>query len=211
MARGLFITFEGIDGCGKSTQVEYAHRGLEKDGIAHIVTREPGGTPLAERIRGLLLSPENAEMTGTCEVLLYLASRAQHVAEKVVPALEQGMVVLCDRFAEATFAYQGYGRGFGLEALENLNEFATSGMRPDRTFIFDVSLEVSRARLLASGKPLDRLESNAADFHARVREGYRALAARDRERVEVLSGEDRPELVGQQVYRSISQLIVDRG
>ena len=145
--RGLFFTFEGIDGCGKSTQLKEIALRLERKGVPVLTTREPGGTPVAEKIREILISPENSEMVNECELFLYLAARAQHVREKIIPALQKGMIVLCDRFQEATFAYQGFGRGLSLSFLQQLNSFATDGLIPDRTFIFDVPVEISGQRL----------------------------------------------------------------
>jgi dTMP kinase len=174
--RGLFITFEGIDGCGKSTQVSHAVDFLQKAGHTVIVTREPGGTEISEKIRAVLLSNENRLMVDKCELLLYFAARAQHVAEKIRPALAAGSIVLCDRFAEATIAYQGYGRGFPLDVLDRINAFAADDLVPDMTYIFDCPVACAQERLTASKKAPDRLETNALAFHQRVRQGYLALA-----------------------------------
>ncbi len=183
---GAFITFEGIDGCGKSTQLSIAAETLRAQGLQCEVTREPGGTHIAERIRELLLAPEHAEMTDRCELLLYLAARAQHVQERILPQRGAGSVVLCDRFAEATFAYQGFGRGIELEALVWLNEFATGGIEPDLVIVLDIDLDVASRRLRASGKAPDRLEGNSRDFYHRVRMGYKDLAERFASRVAVV-------------------------
>jgi dTMP kinase len=188
MNRGLFITFEGIDGCGKSTQLAEAARRLTKEGLRVVTTREPGGTPIAEKIRELIINPDHAEMHNECELLLYLASRAQHVQEKIAPALRDNSIVLCDRFQEATFAYQGYGRGFSLEKLKALNAFATGGLDPDCTFIFDISVALSRKRLAAMDKGQDRLESNPDDFYERIRNGYLAMAESQPQRIVLLDG-----------------------
>jgi dTMP kinase len=186
---GLFVTFEGIDGCGKSTQVDRARAALQAQGIACCVTREPGGTPIGERIRSLLLSIDNREMCNACEVLLYLAARAQHVAETIVPALAKGEVVLCDRFMDATLAYQGYGRGIGLELLMSMNSFATGGIVPGLTFVFDIDTDTAMRRLKKAGKPPDRLEGNAREFHEAVRKGYLALTAHYPDRMRVVKGD----------------------
>jgi dTMP kinase len=185
---GLFVTFEGIDGCGKSTQVDAARRGLEKKGIACMVTREPGGAPISEKVRAILLSPDNGEMCNTCEVLLYLAARAQHVHEKIAPALTQGAVVLCDRFMDATFAYQSFGRGIQLDLLFSMNDFATAGVVPALTFIFDIDVETAFGRLAKAKKMPDRLEQSGREFFEKVRQGYLALASRFPRRIVVLSG-----------------------
>lgn len=189
MSGGLFVTFEGIDGCGKSTQVAVAEKKLGGKGREVLVTREPGGTPVAERIRALVMDARHSEMADRCEVLLYLASRAQHVAEVIEPALQRGAVVLCDRFEDATFAYQGYGRGISLEELRRLNSFATCGRRPDRTFVFDLDVEVAVSRLRGRNEAPDRLENSSREFYERIREGYLALAASDSARFTVVDSQ----------------------
>jgi dTMP kinase len=143
MRKGAFITFEGIDGCGKSTQLELAAERLRKESFPILVTREPGGTAIAEKIREILISPQNSEMVNECELLMYLAARAQHVREKIIPALKQGFIVLCDRFQEATFAYQGFGRNISLDFLKK-SIVCYRGLMPDFTFIFDISVDLSR-------------------------------------------------------------------
>lgn len=188
MSKGLFITFEGIDGCGKSTQLSRVADMLAKRGVTCVVTREPGGTPISEKIREILISPQNSEMCSETELLLYLAARAQHVQQTILPALKRGEVVLCDRFQEATFAYQGYGRGLDLDFLKKVNSFATQGLSPDCTFIFDISVELSRERLGRMGKAQDRLESAGDDFFSRIREGYRAAAKADQEKIVLMDG-----------------------
>jgi dTMP kinase len=185
---GLFVTFEGIDGCGKSTQVQRAAETLRREGRAVCVTREPGGPPIAERIREVLMAPEHREMTPACEVLLYLAARAQHVTQTIAPALARGEVVLCDRFADATLAYQGYGRELPLDALTEMNAFAAAGLKPDLTLLFDITVELSRERLAAMGRGHDRMESGALEFYGRIRQGYLELAKRRPERFVVLDG-----------------------
>jgi dTMP kinase len=188
MKKGLFITFEGIDGCGKSTQLAQAAKSLNADGLPLLVTREPGGTPIAEKIRELLISPEHKEMATECELLLYLAARAQHVREKILPALNEGMIVLCDRFQEATIAYQGFGRGLPIELLQMINRFATQGLKPDLTFIFDISSSLSRTRIESMGKGKDRLEQNGEEFFDRIRTGYKKIAESEPQRVVLLDG-----------------------
>ncbi len=191
MKNGLFITFEGIDGCGKSTQIAKTAQFLEEKKVPYLVTREPGGTSLAEEIREIILSPKNSDMTDSCEVLLYLAARAQHVTEKILPALKEGRVVLCDRFQEATFAYQGFGRGFPLHLLQQINTFATSGLVPTKTFIFDISVDCAFERMRKMNKVPDRLESNSKEFYQKIREGYLSLASAHPSRIMLLLG-DRP-------------------
>jgi dTMP kinase len=168
----LFITFEGIDGCGKSTQIKLLHKNLMNAGYLTELTREPGGTPISEKIRSIILGVENAEMSSRCELLLYLAARAQHVEEKIIPAIYQGKIVLSDRFEEATFAYQGCGRDIGVQTIAPLNAFATRDLIPDLTFVLDISVEESEKRFIASGKILDRLELNSKEFFTKIRKGY---------------------------------------
>lgn len=189
MKKGLFITFEGIDGCGKSTQIVKAAEYLKEKGISLIVTREPGGTPLGEKIRELILSPQNSEMKNSCELLLYLSARAQHVEEKIKPALEKGAAVLCDRYQEATFAYQGFGRGYPLNLLQELNAFATGGLVPSKTFIFDITVECAFDRMKKTGKVPDRLEKSTKEFYRKIREGYLALASAHPKRIKLIQGE----------------------
>ena len=183
---GRFITFEGIDGCGKTTQLTRAAQYLERDGRACVVTREPGGTEIAERIRELVMSVRYDNLCTECELLLYLAARAQHVIEVIAPARAQGKIVLCDRFQEATFAYQGFGRGVDLDTLGALNTYATGGCSPDLTLVFDLPVDAARARLAATGRAPDRIEASSAAFFKRVREGYHALAAQHPHRVRIL-------------------------
>lgn len=204
---GAFITFEGIDGCGKSTQLRLAEEALRRDGTEVVVTREPGGTPIAEKIRELVMSSAHAEMSVECELLLYLAARAQHVSQLIRPAVDSGRVVLCDRFEDATFAYQGYGRGLALEQLRGMNSFATGGLEPTLTLVFDVSVELSRARMNGAGKVPDRMEAGPSAFHRRIREGYLALARAHPERIVVLRGDQPVEHIAQQVYRTIKQYL----
>lgn len=207
MSRGLFITFEGIDGCGKSTQLKNASSYLESKSVSHIVTREPGGTPVSEKIRELILSTQNSEMKDSCELLLYLSARAQHVEEKIKPALTTGHIVLCDRFQEATFAYQGFGRQYPLELLEQLNTFATNGLVPDLTFIFDINVDCAFERMHKINKTPDRVESNSKEFFTRIREGYLALASTHPHRIKLLQGEKTINELSHSVQEEISSLI----
>ncbi|MBN2036456.1 MAG: dTMP kinase [Chitinispirillaceae bacterium] len=183
---GLFVVFDGIDGCGKSTQLDLAAKRLSRRGYDVLTTREPGGTPLAEAIRALVLSPEHDEMCSECELLLYGASRAQHVREAIMPALQRGVVVLCDRFDIATLAYQGYGRSIPFSTLLAINELATGGLAPDLTFVFSIPVEKAFERLQAMRKQLDRLEGNDTVFFERVADGYRELAANNPDTVVLL-------------------------
>jgi len=182
---GLFITLEGPEGAGKSTNREYLAELLMQAGIEVVLTREPGGTPLAERIRELLLAPDSEVMAVDTELLLMFAARAQHLAGVIRPALARGAVVLCDRFTDATYAYQGGGRGLAHERIAILEQFVQGDLRPDLTLVFDLPVEVGLARAAARGK-LDRFEQEQQSFFEAVRQTYLARAAQAPERYRVL-------------------------
>jgi dTMP kinase len=173
---GLFITLEGPEGAGKSTNREYLAQRLREQGIEVLLTREPGGTPLAERVRELLLAPSAEPMAADTELLLVFAARAQHLAEVIRPALARGIVVLCDRFTDATYAYQGGGRGLSVERIGQLEQFVQGALRPDLTLLFDLPIEVGLARAEARGR-LDRFEQEARSFFQAVRQTYLERAA----------------------------------
>ena len=187
MARGKFITLEGPEGAGKSTHLARLAEALRARGIEVLTTREPGGTPLCEAVRGLLQFNQAGEAPQTrAEVLLFLASRAQLVSQVIEPALARGTWVLCDRFCDSTFAYQGYGRGLVLAQLRALNAFATGGLMPDLTLLLDIP-EAESARRLAERKgPADRFEQEQAAFHRRLAEGFREMAAAEPARFRVI-------------------------
>ncbi|HTL61965.1 MAG TPA: dTMP kinase [Nitrospira sp.] len=190
--RGAFLTFEGPEGSGKSTQILYLTRTLRNAGYHVTATREPGGTKIAEAIRKTLLSATSHEpITAESEALLMLAARSQHVAQLIRPAVARGSVVLCDRFADSTFAYQGFGRGLSLSWLRTANEAATGGVMPDLTLLLDVPASVGlRRRGQAGGNP-NRLDREALTFHQRVRRGFLSLASQARRRVKLIDA-DRP-------------------
>ena len=181
---GLFITLEGPEGAGKSTNRDYLAQCLRDRGLNVVLTREPGGTPLAERIRDLLLTPADEPMSSDTELLLVFAARAQHLAQVIRPALAQGAIVLCDRFTDATYAYQGGGRGQSVQRIEQLEYFVQGDMRPDLTLIFDLPVEVGLSRAAARGR-LDRFEQEGLEFFEAVRSAYldRARQAPQRYRV----------------------------
>ncbi|WP_138159384.1 dTMP kinase [Peptoniphilus catoniae] len=171
--RGLFITFEGPDGCGKSTTAEAIYEKLKNE-YDIIRTREPGGTAISEKIRSLILDNANSNMSYRTEALLYAASRAQHLEEKIIPAVNSGKIVLCERFVLSSIAYQGYGRGIGVKDIEIINNFATGGFEPDITFLFDTKGKSTLERKLLDNP--DRLENSGEDFHLKVRQAYKKLA-----------------------------------
>ena len=183
MSKGLFITFEGADGCGKTTQLMLLAKSLMAKGYDVIVTREPGAKGLGEKIREILLNYEG-EVSSRCEAFLFLADRAQHMDIIVRPAVEKGKIVLCDRHTDSTVAYQGYGRGLDIERINNLNNIATSGDKPDLTFVFDIDVETSMKRV---GGQKDRMESAGMDFFNRVRNGYLEIARQEPDRVKAVS------------------------
>lgn len=199
--KGLFITFEGIDGCGKTTQLENVKKLLEDNGIECVTTREPGALKLGSQIREILLHYDG-KVADNCEMFLFLADRSQHVETFIKPMLEEGKVVLCDRHTDSTIAYQGYGRGGDVERLTELNKIATNGLVPDLTLLFDVSVETGHQR---AGKDLDRLELAGKDFFERTRQGYLALAKQFPERIKVINSEKSKE----SVYNDVKSLIMD--
>ena len=210
-AAGRFITFEGGEGCGKSTQIRLLADRLRAAGKEVLLTREPGGTALAEKIRTLVREESDDPPNSRAETLLFLASRAQVVEGVIRPALESGTWVLCDRFADSTFAYQGYGRGLDLDELRRINSFATGGLAPDRTILLNVSPEVSakrmRAREAATNTGADRMEKAGDDFHSRLRRGFLELAAAEPERFSVIQADGAVEEVEEAVWNSIQPML----
>jgi len=205
-SRGAFITFEGVEGAGKSTQLDHLEKYLNAKGYDVLVTREPGGTQLGEAIRSLLLDPGNAEMSATAELFLYQAARAQHVAELIRPALEAGTVVLCDRFSDSTTAYQGAGRGVPLADVARLHAMTTGGTSPALTVVIDVPAEVGLARASQAGHP-DRIERESVAFHERVRAGFLQLAELEPERVKVVNGNRPVDAVAAEVVALVDGLL----
>ncbi len=181
---GMFISLEGGDGAGKSTAIALLEKRVTEQGSAVLVTREPGGVDIAEQIREVILNRENTKMDGRTEALLYAAARRQHLVEKVIPALEQGKIVLCDRFIDSSLAYQGVARGLPTDEIFAINQFAIQDRMPDLTFYLDVSPEVGLARIEAnSNREKNRLDLEKVSFHTRVREGYELLITKFPERI----------------------------
>lgn len=183
MIKGLFITFEGADGCGKTTQLMLLAKYLKSKGLEVVVTREPGARGLGEKIREILLNYDG-EVSSQAEAFLFLADRAQHIDVIVNPAVESGKIVLCDRHTDSTVAYQGYGRGLDIDRIKMLNNLATGDRRPDLTIVFDIDVETSMARV---GAEKDRMESAGEEFFNRVKNGYLKIAELEPERVKVLN------------------------
>lgn len=181
----MFITFEGIEGSGKTTHVELLSNHLQEKGYRVIKTREPGGTPVGEALRSVLLL-KDLHVVPLAELLVFLASRAQHVQEVINPALDEGKIVLCDRFVDASYAYQGYGRGIDLGIIETLNRLVTKGVRPNLTILLDCSVEVGLGRKSADGS-LDRFEKEELSFHRKIQDAYLKLAEEDPKRYVVLN------------------------
>jgi len=209
----FFITFEGIEGCGKTTQIRLLAESLRKRGLEIVVTREPGGCPIADAIRGILLDPGSSALVPRAELLLYAAARAQHVAEKVRPALDRGALVLCDRFTDATIAYQGFGRGLEAADIDTLNAMATDGLAPDLTVLLDMPAEdgLRRARRRNAATPEeDRFERESLAFHRRVRAGYLQLA-REQERFVVIDAVGTVEAVAARVAAAIDAAHAHKG
>jgi len=195
LTKGLFITFEGADGCGKTTQINLLKEYLENKGYEVLLTREPGGVGLGVKIREILLNYDG-EVSSKAEAFLFLADRAQNIDVIVNPAIEAGKIILCDRHTDSTVAYQGYGRGVNLEQIKMLNNLATGGLKPDLTYVFDIDVETSSKRV---GKVKDRMESAGVEFHNRVREGYLTLADDEPDRVKVINAVDSIENIFEQV------------
>ena len=208
----LFITFEGVEGSGKTTQIQRLRKYFAQKGISCKVTREPGGCPIGEKIRKILLNPDHHEMVPMTELLLYEAARAQHVTEVIKPFLKKGGVVLCDRFIDASFAYQGYGRRVDLRWIERLNHLCSQGIRPDVTFLLDCPTGVGLERALQRNRVLkrereERFEREKIQFHRRVRRGYLAIAKKEPRRVKVIDTRDGEDRVFDKIREIVDNLL----
>ena len=205
MPRLPFITFEGSEGCGKSTQVQRLAQRLEQSGVPYLVTREPGGTPIGETIRELLqFAPHNSGMTPESELLLFEASRSQLVREIIKPALERGICVIADRFFDSTTVYQGAARRLDREMVERLNAFAVGDCVPDITFVLDVDAATAQSRMQQKPRKADRMEQQPAEFYERVRQAYRELAVREPKRVVLIDGSRDPDEGESEIWKMLS-------
>lgn len=203
---GMFITFEGPEGSGKSSQIRLLYDYLLAQGVAVRLTREPGGTPIGDEIRACVHNVQNTAMCPEAELLLYSASRAQLVGEVIRPSLASGQVVLCDRFYDSTLAYQGYGRALDLTALRQITHFATGGLKPDLTLLLDIDVEVGLARRTGGGVEMNRLDLETIAFHQRVRQGYHQLAAQEPARWVIIDANRSPAAV----QTDLRAIVVDR-
>ncbi|MDI6890725.1 MAG: dTMP kinase [Thermodesulfovibrionales bacterium] len=202
--KGILISFEGIEGTGKTIQSRLLYEYLAKEGCKVILTEEPGGTRIGLKIRDLLLSAENRGMTPVSELLLYNASRAQHIKEVILPALKIGSVVITDRFIDSTVAYQGYGRGIDLKLIDFIERIVTEGLKPDITLLLDLDVEIGLKRNRGINKT-DRLELEDLEFHKRVRDGYLEIAAKEPERIKLIDASESIE----EVYNKIVSIVTD--
>ncbi len=206
MQKGLFITFEGADGSGKTTQLNNVKAFLEQKGFDVVVTREPGALEIGQKIRNILLHHDGI-VADRCEIFLFLADRAQHVETFIKPAIEEGKIVLCDRHTDSTIAYQGYGRGQDINLLNDLNKIAINGLKPDLTLLFDVSTEVSQERV---GSEKDRMESAGLEFHRKVRNGYLELQKQEPDRIKLVNANNSIEEVFEDTKEIVSKLIQEK-
>ncbi len=207
--RGVLISFEGIEGCGKSTQANLLYEYLKTKAIPCVLVREPGGTKIGEEIRKILLDENNIKMDSKTELFLYLAARSQLLAEIIFPALKEGKVVICDRFSDSTLAYQGGGRNLGLEKVSQINKYATDKLKPHLTILIDIPLSVSRERIAKEEK--DRLEKEDEEFHKRVRDTYLFLAKRAPKRIKVFDGTKNIEDLHLEIRTKVIEFLTKKG
>ncbi|WP_022846209.1 MULTISPECIES: dTMP kinase [unclassified Desulfurobacterium] len=199
----MFITFEGIEGSGKSTQAKLLHEWFLDAGYEVVLTREPGGTPAAEELREFILSEREENFPEMAELMLYMAARSFHVQNLIKPALASGAIVISDRFSDATLAYQGYGRELPIEEIEHLNQLATGGLSPDITFLIDIPVEIGFSRI--KGRKQDRIEKENFEFHEKVRKGYLEIAKRYPERIVIIDGRKRTVEIFSEIHQIIER------
>lgn len=209
MNKGLFITFEGPDGSGKTTVAKIVVDKLKQQGFDVVHTREPGGIDIAEQIRNVILDPKNTAMDAKTEALLYAASRRQHLVEKVIPAMEQGKIVICERFIDSSLAYQGYGRNLGFDDILSINAFAIDDLFPNLTIYLDVDEEIGLARVNSRAEAKDRLDAESVSFHHLVVEGYKEVLKRFKDRIHVVDASKSIDEVVNESLETIISLIHD--
>lgn len=203
---GVFITLEGGEGSGKTTVIGKIGEYFDRLAIPYMMTREPGGIEIAEKIREIILNPSHTAMDARTEALLYAASRRQHLAEKVEPALDKGLTVICDRFVDSSLAYQGYARGLGMDEVWAINQFAIHDRMPDLTFYLDIEPEIGLQRIAANqGREVNRLDLEGLSFHKKVREGYHIIASRFPDRIVVIDASKEPSAVEQDIIRVLQE------
>ncbi|MGF7049676.1 dTMP kinase [Paenibacillus sp. DS2015] len=207
--RGKFITLEGGEGSGKTTVISRLSAYLDRRSLTHLLTREPGGIEISEKIRDIILDPHNTAMDARTEALLYAAARRQHLVEKVEPALKAGNIVLCDRFVDSSLVYQGYARGLGIEEVWNMNQFAIDSLLPDVTFYLDIEPELGLSRIAASmEREVNRLDLEGLAFHHKVREGYRKLVELYSDRMIVIDASQTPEQIEKDIIQAMEKGIL---
>mgnify|MGYP003295190676 CR=1 FL=1 len=206
---GKFITFEGTDGSGKTSIIKEVERYLRNNGYDVVTTREPGGVSISEQVRNVIHDTQNTEMDPVCEALLYAASRRQHLVQKVLPLLDEGKIVICDRYVDSSLAYQGYARGIGIERVKEINEFAIDGKYPDLTIFLDVDPEVGIQRILAhqNTHEFNRLDQESIDFHKKTHEGYKILTEMFPERIKSVNGENSIKEVAYDCFKLIKEIL----
>jgi len=209
--KGFFISLEGPEGAGKSTQVHLLAEWLEKEGFEVLITKEPGEGKIGGAIRQIILNPENTELFPMTEAMLYAADRAQHVEEYLLPALREGKIVVCDRYMDSYLAYQGYGRGLSLAVLAQLNELAAGNLQPDMTVLLAVKPEEGFARIAKTALPTDRMEQQALEFHSRVYEGFLSIAAAAPQRVVLFAAGEPPEQVAAAIREEVIRRLQQKG
>lgn len=199
MNKGLFITFEGCDGCGKTTAITNVDRILSDNNIEHVLTREPGGSRIAEEIRNIILDKKNVEEDCRTEALLYAASRRQHLVEKVLPSLNEGKLVICDRYLDSSLAYQGYARGIGIDNVMSINAFAIENTMPDLTFFLDLSPEEGIKRISSRTRESDRLDQEKITFHQKVYDGYKIVNEMFKDRIVVIDASKTKDAIAKEI------------
>ena len=205
--KGLFITFEGPEGAGKSTQISRISEVLTQFEIPFTVVREPGGTSIGNRIRDILLDPQNDEIHQKTEILLYAASRSQLVEQVIRPALHKGLIAISDRYIDSSIAYQGYGAEWSIDEIIQVNQMAVGGLYPDRTYLLDLSVETGRKRIYFRGTKQDRIELKENNFHSRVREGYLSMSISEPERFQVINANQSIDTVSEHIIDDLRCLL----